>query len=280
MNPLPQPIPFYRSQEGQLFRKHYLQSKAYDANLVMYTSGGLQLPRLDILIPMGDGGAVQSLGLYDAETDALALALATSGWTTEALGGDDAPYDSVTRPNGTLSATTSGLSDGGRYYLKAGLFSDSGTVYYWSEAITLILVGAGSFGPECEHLTRLRWSTDCIIGERYFNAGEFFMYLQADPGRPTWPLQEEEERNAVGESTPLFQRVEKSYEIEAYGPESVGDALSHTVLFSNVMLEFSDGTVWPIRPGAMEVEWDEDGALGTFTLKFTRMDGITKQGCC
>ena len=276
-----QPVPFYESTVEQLFRKTYMDGKVYEHPVVaIFTDTAIILPRLDIVREVSGATATQ-FQIISCDTDAVVLSLSASAFSVRDLSTATitAEYESLSHIGGvSITTGVEALEDGGNYYFKVR----SDGIDYYSERFQFRYVPSAESGflAICVDVVKLSWSNSCVILNEYHATGEFFMYLFADPGAPSYELQEEGDEDAFGVFSPHFQRVEKRAKIELYGGEALADALSVLPLFDNVKITFSDGTEWSVSVSeTVQADFDEDNIYAKITITFVRL-AVVKSGCC
>lgn len=276
-----QPVPFYKSTVEQLFRKTYMSGKAYEHPVVaIFTDTAIILPRMDIVREVSGATATQ-FQIISCDTDTVVLSLSSSAFVVRDLSTATitAEYEALSHIGGvSITTGVEALTDGGNYYFKVR----SDGIDYYSERFQFRYVPSAESGflAICEDVVKLSWSNTCVVLNEYHTTGEFFIYLFADPGAPSYELQEEGDEDAFGVFNPHFQRVEKRAKIEVYGGEALADALSVLPLFDSVTITFSDGTEWSVVfRDTVQADFDDDNIFAKITITFVRL-AVVKAGCC
>lgn len=268
---IPQPIPFFGNLNRTIQGRRACASlgTAY-VNPVVVGTDTITLPTMQVkTLPTQPGADVFRL------IDSVSLT---------AIDLDETSWSAINTPdgNGALyfeanTITATGVEPGRLYWLEV---SNGVDVFYSNQFYT---VAAWPGTPECAGTgaipyVRVKWRTVCpIVNGGQHDLTQYDIYLEGEPGQPSWELKEEGGDDVDGGFSADFQRIEKTLSLEFFGTADVADCLAHLPLYEDLKIEFSDGEVWPITKPSVEVAWT-DACTGRIVFKF-QVDPLVRQGC-
>lgn len=275
---IPQPIPCYKAQEMQSFRRGNCQP--YECR---YLVSGNNIIMTNIMIRRPKSGAAVDVYLVDLNDNDAGLV------TIPSITNHDLDTESEFEML-TLNAGNWGLvfsPSGGQYYFR--IETDS---TYFSEAFTLDL-GSDGFPICSDDFAKISWTDGrCIVaGKTSDNTHDvlaypdlshtFFMYLRGNVAQPEWEVEEQGGDDANGVFVADSRRLAKRWKFTGFPVnESTIDALQASALFESVTIEFPTATAFTgVSDIKVNPQWEQGGCFARYEYSFTS-DYLLKRNCC